>query len=329
MKTVMLNYTYLTDRSIINVNRCKSRCYYIPYECEDSLQDPWQQSKKVYLLNGCWEFRFLKSIYDLEDDFCNIPYSDTIDVPSNPQIKGFDTPLYSGGRYPFPCDPPYVPYQNPAFCYRKSVEIADNDKKYYIVFEGTDSALYLYVNGVFVGFAQVSHAMNEFDITPFLRQGKNTIDVIVPKWCLGSYLEAQDKWRMSGIFRNVYILKRPYDHIEDYKIETHLLGSDKAEVRFTLSRGNSASVTFEGEAKHIKEGETAVFTLTSPRLWSAEAPNLYRMVLSTNGEYIEEQIGIREICVKEQKVLVNGKAIKFKGVNRHDFHPRTGFAVDQ
>lgn len=312
-----------------SVNVLSPRCYFIPFESEEKArQGAREQSGRFVLLSGTWQFEAYKSVYDIGEDFLKKSLPDSIPVPSCVQYFGYDNFHYTNVRYPFPYDPPHVPHENPAFHYRREFELPSCGGKVYLNFEGVDSCFFLYINGQFAGFSQISHRTAEFDITPHVRKGKNMIDAVVLKWCAGSYLEDQDKWRFTGIFRDVYLLLRLKEHLTDYFIKTDFSGA-KAVIQFSPLGNIPYSLKIEGVCgwKDFAAEETAYIEIDNPRLWSAEEPNLYELLISAGGEYIREQVGIRRIEIKEGVLLFNGKPVKFKGVNRHDFHPEKGAAV--
>ncbi|MDR3318527.1 MAG: hypothetical protein LBS99_03745, partial [Clostridiales bacterium] len=280
----------------------------------------------VLSLNGEWAITEYKSVHEADDGFLESELNGKIEVPSCVQYYGYDYFQYSCLNYPFPYDPPYVPFDNPVFHHRKRFGCRKDGDKKYLVFEGVDSCFYLYVNKSYVGFSQISHRVSEFDVTSFIVNGENTVDVLVVKWCAGSYLEDQDKWRFSGIFRDAYLLSRPRGHIEDYTVNTALDGT----VEFCYNRGGSeAAVTLSGETKTVRAGEAVRFTLKNPGLWSAEKPLLYDLRIACAGETINEKVGIRSVTIEDGIFKINGKHIKLKGVNRHDFHPEKGAAVSE
>ena len=216
---------YHKDLNSLHIGCEAPRAYFIPYQDEETALNGCRKKSAFYNdLCGEWNFRFYKSFEDIEDDFLDIAFDNTITVPKCWQAdvgKGYDAPLYSNLFYAFPLDPPFVPDENPCGLYNRTFNVdKQKSKKYYINFEGVDSSFYLYINGKFKGYSQISHATSEFDITELAINGENTIDVLVLKWCISTYLECQDKFRFSGIFRNVYMLTRPEGHITDYKIET-------------------------------------------------------------------------------------------------------------
>lgn len=303
---------------------CAPRNYYIPFGKKQQ-NGMREESERFISLNGEWSFCAYKKLEEIEDDFCARPLPEKISVPSCVQYFGYDYFQYSNTRFPIPYDPPYVPVRNPAYHYSRTFS-AEKEGKLYLVFEGVDSCFYVFVNGKYVGFSQISHRMSEFDITAFVLGGENRIDVVVQKWCAGTYFEDQDKWRFTGIFRDVYLLKRPEGHIVDYKIETRIDGRN-AEVVFRHCGGGDAEVCFGGERKIVRAGEKVCFSVVEAKLWSAESPYLYDLDIECAGEKIFEQVGVRESEIRDGRFLWNGKPIKFYGVNRHDFHPEKGATV--
>lgn len=311
----------------ITVGLEPARAYYIPFETDAEKRCERTKSQRFISLNGKWKIREFDS-FEKADRFWEGSGENEIAVPSCVQFYGYDYFQYTNFRYPFVFNPPFVPEENPAYHYSRIFEWKSNGDKAYLVFEGVDSCFYLYVNGKFIGYSQVSHRISEFDISEYIKDGENKIDVLVLKWCKGSYLEDQDKWRFTGIFRDVYILRRPVHHITDYKILTEIV-DDKGKVTFKNKSNVSIDVEFCGNVDQVQAYGNAIFTIDKPYLWSAETPYLYDMVLSSNGEKIFERIGIRTTEVKNGKYLFNGKAIKIHGVNRHDFHPVKGAAVSK
>lgn len=311
-----------------SINVLPARCYYVPFDENDKRSYDRENSSWFTSLNGTWKIVGYDSILDIPDDFYKTDGEKEIPVPSCVQYYGYDYFQYTNVRYPFPFDPPHIPAKNPAYRYSRYFEWKKTSEKAHIVFEGVDSAFYLFVNGKEVGYSQISHRISEFDITEYVKDGENKLDVIVLKWNAGSYLEDQDKWRFTGIFRDVYLLRRPKTHITDYKIDTNIKGNDGI-VTVTNRSDIQITVDFNGEQKQVKPKDEVTFTVKDAKLWSAETPNLYDMTLSANGEIIYERVGIRTSEVKKGIYLFNGKPIKFYGVNRHDFHPEKGYAVSK
>ena len=318
----MLKEYYRYDE---NVNLCAPRAYYVPFGENQSFCKDRTQSERFQNLNGLWKITAYESVLEA-DAFWEKEGDNEIVVPSCVQYYGYDCFQYTNFFYPFPFNPPVVPTKNPCFHYSRTFTYAakENERVYFVT-EGVDSAFYLYVNGKEVGYSQITHKTGEFDITPYLCDGENKIDMLVLKWCMGSYLEDQDKWRFTGIFRDVYLLKRPQGHIRDYKIITELDGKDGI-VRFIPKEKMPVTVTFDGECK-TTDGEEIVFRIKEAKTWSAETPYLYDMTIAAKGEKIFERVGIRTSEVKNGIFLVNGKPVKLYGVNRHDFHPKKGAAV--
>ncbi len=298
----MRNYENLEH---ISENRLPQRAYYISTGCT--------------LLNGDWKFKYYQRDIDEEE---NITEWDTIDVPSCWQTRGYEKPYYTNVQYPYPVDPPYIPDENPLGIYEREFEIADTDRKHYIVFEGVSSSVSLYINGEYVGYSQGSHLQAEFDISGFVRQGKNVIRAKVLKWCSGSYLEDQDFFRYNGIFRDVYLLSRPKGHIVDIDIKPR---DGKIIIDF---EGTAEIELFDGDKLIDKKyaEKNAEFIVENPVLWNAENPYLYRLVFKYKDEEIEQKVGFRTIAISDNyELLINGVSVKLKGVNRHDTHPQNGW----
>ena len=315
----------------LHINTLPKRCYFIPFSEEQNPFEGRENSDFFELLNGDWDFRYYDSIIDLEDNFIDLPFDRKIPVPSNWQLHGYDKPQYTNVCYPIPYDPPYVPDDNPVGVYARSYNYTHDGLDRILVFEGVDSCLYLYINGQFVGYSQVSHSTSEFDITPYLKEGENRITAAVLKWCDGTYLEDQDKFRLSGIFRDVYVLSRPEKRLENYIIKTEISEDyTSAKLYFTPYGSSAKAILSDKKGNEIArisaaEGETVCAEIISPELWSAEKPSLYNLTISAAGELIGEQVGFRKVSVENGVVKINGKPVKFKGVNRHDSYPDTGY----
>lgn len=293
------------------INAQKPRSFYIPFPTAD-FPDCEFNSPKVTLLSD-WKFSYYPKTTD--EAFESTPLG-KIKVPSCWQILGYDNNQYTNVRFPFPYDPPHILKDNPCGVYETEFKAKELSGKYYINFEGADSCLYLFVNGGFVGYSTVSHSSAEFDITKNLKSGCNKIKVVVVKWCSASYLEDQDKLRMSGLFREVYVLNRPEKHLRDYKITTDLVECGGI---INVSLDLSAEVSlFEGEKLIQRQtGENVRFAIENAKLWTAETPYLYTLVIFYNGEYIREYVGIRKVFIDGAVFKINGAPVKFKGVNRH------------
>ncbi len=341
----MLPLNNLQNPEILHVNTTPHHAYFIPFEnpvkkmTEIEVGDfPQPREKSAYftLLSQCeWGFSYFDNVQQLPKNFLQLPAQDSLFVPSNWQNSGYDYHQYTNTNYPFPFDPPYVPVDNPCGLYQREFDMdLQSDKRYLMNFEGVDSCFYLYVNEQLVGYSQVSHATSEFDITELLITGKNKLSVLVFKWCDGSYLEDQDKFRMSGIFRDVYILEREQNYLQDFFVHTNL--SD-----------DLTSATLNVETTFVDELQVMHYQLFNPQgqliteqdalglsveiddieLWSAENPALYVLSMSYGSECIVQHIGFRQITIENGVLLFNNQAIKFKGVNRHDSDPHTGYAI--
>lgn len=328
---------------LLHENTMPNRAYYIPAsKAIFDLTECRENSDRFQLLNGNWKFRYFDSIYDVKDEFFLEDYDISsfgeIPVPGCFQNYGYDKHQYTNTRYPFPMDPPYVPAENPcgAYVHHFVYQRDDNAPKAFLNFEGVDSCFYVWLNGSYVGYSQVSHGTSEFDVTALIREGENTLSVLVLKWCDGSYLEDQDKFRMTGIFRDVYLLKRAEEGIFDYFIST-LQEEGRARIQAKVSfLGNEVPLKVtvldkSGNVKALMEGYLSEgkldLTIENPVLWNAEQPYLYTIIFETQDEVIVDRVGIREISVRDGVVYFNGQKIKFHGVNRHDSDPVTGFSI--
>ena len=328
---------------LLHENTMPHRAYYIPSsKPQIDLTQEREKSDRFFLLNGNWKFRYYDSIYDVKEEFFMEGFDTSrfneIPVPGCFQNYGYDKHQYTNTRYPFPMDPPYVPAENPcgAYVHHFVYKREDEAPRAYLNFEGVDSCFYVWLNGSYVGYSQVSHGTSEFDVTGVIRDGDNTLSVLVLKWCDGSYLEDQDKFRMTGIFRDVYLLKRPEEGIFDYFLTT-TIGNNRAHVQ--------AAITFNGKEIPVKvtvtdrDGNTVAckegypvdgkieFDIENPVLWNAEKPYLYTVIFEAGQEVIVDRLGIREIAIRDGVVYLNGEKIKFHGVNRHDSDPVTGFTI--
>jgi len=293
----------------LQVNRLKQRAYYIP------------ENEGAYTcLNGAWDFAFFERDYEEQPI-----KTGEIDVPSCWQCRGYEAPAYVDSVYPYPVDPPYVPMDNPMGVYSREFTISDMSKQYYLVFEGVSSCLELYINDVFAGYSQGSRLQAEFDIKGLVREGVNRITAKVRKWCSGSYLESQDSFRYNGIFRDVYLLKRPKGHPVDIDVAVK-----EKEIHIRIE-GSADVELYDGE-KQLLECRTvqeyACFTVENPVHWNAEQPYLYELVFSYQEEIIRQSVGFVTYGVNERSAFtVNGVEVKLKGVNHHDTNPVNGYCM--
>lgn len=291
-------------------NREPQRAYYIP-------------ESGYTLLNGEWDFKFYEC--DFEESYIQKEWG-TITVPSCWELFGYEHPNYANVAYPHPVNPPYVPTKNPMGIYQRNFLVEDINREIYMVFEGVSSCLELYINGSYVGYSQGSHLQSEFCITPYVKQGENTVVVKVRKWCSGSYLEDQDFFRFHGIFRDVYLLERPKGHIKDIKITT-----EENQIYIDFQGAAQISLYDDGHLLETLTAEnSAIFTVGNPILWNAEKPYLYELVFTYQDEVIRRKIGFVTYSISEkQEFLVNGVPVKIKGVNHHDTHPEKGWTMSE
>ena len=339
-----MNYKrYLESAAPIHKGCEPNRSYYIPYQAQKpGLREDRLDSDRVLKLSGEWDFRYYDSVAQFDFTW---PKTDgapqrprPIPVPSCWQMEGYDRHQYVNIKLPIPYDPPYVPRENPCGYYQRrfSLSGANSALRSYLSFEGVDSCFFVWVNGAFAGFSQVSHSTSEFDVTDYVRAGENRLSVLVVKWCTGTYFEDQDKFRMSGIFRDVYLLSRPESHLRDFFTQVSLnTAENKAEITTRLECcGALAEVCYcltAPDGNLVREGRTqdATFTISvdNPLLWNAETPHLYELTLTTAEERISTQIGLRQVEIRNRVVLLNGSPVRFRGVNRHDSSPVNGFSV--
>ena len=340
---------HFENLQVLHENTMPNRAYYIPASARrDDLVEHRENSDRFQLLSGNWNFRYYPNVRELTERFFEDGFDcsgfDTIPVPSVWQNHGYDLHQYTNVNYPFAADFPYVPIEDPCGAYIHTFTYEKNPvaPRAYLNFEGVDSCYYVWLNGKYVGYSQVSHSTSEFDVTELITEGENTLAVLVVKWCDGSYMEDQDKFRTSGIFRDVYLLKRPENGIVDYFVGT-VISDEAADVSVKLAyRGDPVPVTASvfdaagnlvasGKAEDLSDDkdytQVVKMTIQDPTLWNAELPYLYTLVLETENEVITDRLGIREIKIVDKVVYINGVAIKFRGANRHDSDPILGPAV--
>ena len=322
---------YYEDLSVQHVGAEKSRAYYVP------LDDDGRKTGML-LDGGDWRLSVFQSPEDVGEDVVGKDSDaagfDVVPVPSTMEMLGYVRKMYTNVDYPFPYDPPYVPVDNPTGVYIKDFEAAKAaGRRYYLYFEGVDSAYFVYLNGVFIGYSEVPHSPTEFDVTASLLNGRNRLSVIVLKYSDGSYLEDQDKFRWSGIFRSVHLLDRPEEHITDYTVTADMQGNVTVSFDAVSGSPEIEAVLSDAEGQEIgravSAGGVISFRIDSPRLWSAEDPYLYSLELSVPGERIVQKVGCRSVWIEDSIVLFNGKAVKFLGANRHESHPQTGAVVTE
>ncbi len=344
---------YYEDPKTLHVGCEETRSYYVPYAAEGG-----EPAAELRLLSGDdWRFRCFACPEEVPEEFAEGASQgwDVITVPSCIQNLGADAHQYINVRFPIPYDPPFVPAKNPSAAYVKTFSVTGAELRgsVYLYFEGVDSCFYLWLNGSFAGYSQVSHSPSEVEVTKYLREGENTLSVLVLKWCDGTYLEDQDKFRMTGIFRDVSLLCRPRTHIADYRVRTDVHLPEDCGV--AAVRNATADILFKAltvtgnpdpkdagirltledpQGRKIAEGrtapgQTAVLTVPDARLWNAEDPCRYTLIIDAYGERICEKVAIRSILIRDGVLLVNGQNIKLRGVNRHDSDPVTGYTISR
>lgn len=327
---------YHENLKSLHVGTCEKRSYYVPASSRFISQMPREVSDRALFLNGSWKFLYCENDTYLPEDFYKTDFDtsrmDTITVPSVWQNFGYDSHNYLNHKFPIPYEPPYVPFENPCGLYIRNFELSKDNLEKYLVFEGVDSCMYVFINGSFVGYSQCSHNISEFNVSKFVHEGVNTIAVLVYRYCDGTYLEDQDKLRMNGIFRDVYLLSRPKSHIEDFFIHQSFDENFKKavlDVNLTIKGSCVPLVSlYMDETLVAKEkGKSVSLCIDNPILWNAEEPHLYTLVLETGDEVISKKIGLRKIEIKDKVVLLNGQNIKLRGTNRHDSSPVNGYSV--
>lgn len=345
----MIIPNYFEDLSIHNVNTLPRRSYYIPFESEiEALTNTARQTATNYLdLNGEWNFHYFDNVRKIPHPYWTAAFRDQLEmtpmtVPSCWQLAGYGQIQYTNVELAIPFDPPYAPYENPAGLYHRTLDISEHElaqnQDFHLNFEGVDAGFYVWVNDQFVGYGQISHSNNEFDITPYLIAGENHLNVLVVQWGDMTYFEDQDKFRYSGIFRDTYIIKRARIRLEDFALNT-TVASDHKNAALTVDVLRSTQTLekyryqlLAADGGVIAEGEQAVseiltISVEQPQLWNAEAPYLYTLLLITDNEVIRQRVGFREITRDETHFYLNGQPIFIIGVNHHDTHPETGATV--
>lgn len=326
----------------------------------DRTESDWFKS-----LNGQWKFNWSKNPDSRPKEFYKTSYDDsewnTIKVPSNWETEGYGTPIYTNIRYPFDIEELKAPYDNnPVGSYRRSFELNEDwqDRPVFLGFDGVASAYYVWVNGNYVGYSQGNRVLSEFNISDYLHSGTNDISVEVYKWSDGSYLEDQDFWRLGGIFRDVYLWSTPKTHLKDFEITSTLtsdykngvLGFEGEMVRYDEGEAKTTTVVLElfdqagnsviNRQTHVNlESDSQSFTFNSINIpdvqsWNAETPYLYDLYITLKDadqvlSVIPKKVGFRVVEIKGGRLLVNGVAIKLRGVNRHEHHPETGQSVSK
>ncbi len=333
---------YYLSPEYLHIGCEKPAAYFIPFGKGQCPFEERENSERFTLLNGMWDFKFYPNVRELDFTKEGYPASevcpDKMKVPFNWQLvldKGYDVPNYINQDYPYPVDPPHLPDVIPAALYRRGFTYSKKDSRaYYLSFEGVSAGFYLWVNGEFTGYSQVSHGESKFNITDKLLDGENVIEALVIKHTDGSYMEDQDFFRLSGIFRDVYILERDEKHLKDIHIFKDF-NDDFSDVKVTVKPDFSSETEFkwsvispDGEkvTEGTEKGEFS-FNLQSPVLWSSEIPLRYAFIIEYGEEIIKLPLALSKAEIKDKCFFVNGKKVKFYGINRHDSNPETGYAV--
>ncbi len=339
--------------SVNSIGRLPASTYALPLATlEAAFTDALEPATPYKLsLNGNWKFHWVGDPARRPLDFWKTDFDDTrwgqIDVPSCVEMRGYGVPQYTNVRYPhanasYPKEKNFAKIldrdngrgdNNPVSSYRRMFTVPKNWKGRDVIlrFDGVYSAYYVWVNGQKVGYAEDSKLPSEFNVTPFLKDGENLLAVEVYRWCDGSYLEDQDMFRFSGIFRDVTLWAKPKDGIRDFAVKTTPLDGDYKKWRLTVETDAEAVTIYDAAKKEIaalKKTSTGTFALElSPLLWSAETPNLYTLVLKKGEDIRMKRIGFKEQKIVGNAFYVNGKPVKFKGVNRHETNPENGRTV--
>ena len=325
----------IENQNILHINRLPARATVIPSHKKNTYYRNKEESSFIRSLNGDFRFLYLKE--DTKKDFFEPSLDDSdwdiIDVPSMWQFRGYGKPEYPNVKYSFPFLPPYVKKENPVGYYRKRFNVDTPAGKTILHFSGVDNAFYVYLNGEMVGFSKGSRLPSEFDVSALIKKGENVIAVKVFTYSDASYLENQDMLLASGIFRDVYLIESSEDTLWDYRVRTTYT-SISVEARLDVKSDYEVRVSLEGESVLYKANERIchTFELSAPRLWSAETPNLYDLCIELikDGEVFEthsKRVGIMQVRVSDNKLLVNEKPIYVKGINRHENNAKNGRAI--
>ena len=345
------------DPNVNAINRAAMHTNYFAYESEQAALKGCRLASDNYMtLNGTWKFNWVQNADQRPTDFYKVDFNDkgwdNIQVPGVWELNGYGDPIYVNVGYPwrsqYKNNPPYVPtVNNHVGTYRKEIELPADWKGRQIMahFGSVTSNMYLWVNGKFVGYSEDSKLEAEFDLTKYLRPGKNIIAFQVFRWCDGTYLEDQDFFRYSGVGRDCYLYTRTANHIEDIRITPDLDtqykdGTLQIDIQMK-GKGTVDLKLLDKEGKEVTTAQvkgsgkqTASMTVSNPAKWTAETPNLYTLVanLQENGKIIESipvKVGFRKIELKNGQILVNGQAVLFKGADRHEMDPDKGYVVSR
>ena len=344
---------------IFEFNREKPTASFYKFETETAAlqNESWENSPFYKSLNGTWQFYYADSVQARPTNFHSMNFDsskwDNIEVPSNWEMKGYGIPIYTNIKYVFPANPPFIPHEmNNNGSYKRNFEIPSNwdGKDLYLHFAGVSGAMYIWVNGEFVGYNEGSKTAAEFNISKVAKPGKNSIAVQVLRWSDASYMEDQDFWRLSGIERDVYVYATEKVRLRDFTVVADLENNYKdGDFKLTLDVENTSNSKIAKTASiKILDGEKVLFSdeknvdlsignneisfdkkLPNIKSWSAEKPNLYTLLMTVNGESTAIKIGFRNVQIKNAQLLVNGMPILIKGVNLHDHDDTNGHVVSE
>ena len=353
------------NQSITHLNRLPAHPVFASWRDELAARDNLPSSRRRQL-DGEWQFSYARSPFAVDAQWLtqDLPDCRGTPVPSNWQMEGYDAPIYTNVRYPIDTTPPRVPEDNPTGCYSLHFTVEDTwreNGQTQIIFDGVNSAFHLWCNGVWVGYSQDSRLPAAFDLSPFLRPGDNRLCVMVMRWSAGSWLEDQDMWRMSGIFRSVWLLNKPQQRLCDVQLtpaldalyrdgtlqvqatveatEAALAGLSvgvslwRGEEQIAAGRQPLGTPTVD-ERGHYAERVDFSLAVATPAHWSAETPNCYRAVVTLwrGDELLEAEawdIGFRRIEIADGLLRLNGKPLLIRGVNRHEHHHLRGQVVTE
>ena len=292
-------------------------------------QTAYRNYERILSLNGVWKFQHYPSPEAMPDNPDDIPFSETIEVPSHPELNGFGIPIYTNIQYPFPPRPPLVPHDsNPVSCYRKEFDLPDEwkGKRIFISFQGVDSFFRFYINGTFAGSSKGSRNPADFELTRLLADGTSAILVQVYRWSDATYIEDQDMWWLSGIFREVYLYAKEDSAIEDFEVRTTL---DELRVKVRTAYEGPVKISLDGVFDDELDPDFEYLRKVKVDPWTAETPKLYTLTLETPGDRISVRIGFRTVRIENGALLINGRSVLLRGVNRHEFNCRRGRAITE
>ncbi|MBQ6338641.1 MAG: hypothetical protein IJI36_05785 [Kiritimatiellae bacterium] len=339
-----------SDPHVNEIGRLPARTYSMPLaSVEEAFTDDEPSSKWTLSLNGLWRFHWCGEPALKPEGFQSPDFDDSdwqmIDVPSCVEMRGYGVPHYTNVTYPFLKDPPVIrdfasgaTNYNPVSSYRRMFAVPPDWKGRRVIlrFDGVDSAAYVWLNGKFVGYTEDARLPAEFDVTDAVKRDvSNVLCVQVLRWCDGSYLEDQDMFRMSGLFRDVSLFAVPSDGVKDFRVETDLdadfgTATVRVEVETYGDAAVSAALYDVGRTRiAAADGRQATFRFSSPRLWSAEDPYLYTLVVTAGEDVRTCKVGVRKVEIRGNVLYFNGKPIKFRGVNRHETTPDEGHVVSK